>query len=55
MSQTVILEELKDKRRRKYWEFKDADENDWRRQLFKHELANMTRLIEYLQGSIKRH
>jgi len=49
MSQATTLKDLKEKRRRKYWKFKDADQNDWRKRLFGHELISMNNSIEYLQ------
>ena len=49
MGQATTLNNLKDRRRRKYWEFKDATENDWRKQFFEHELESLNKLIEYLE------
>ena len=48
MSQAKVLIDLKDKRRRKYWEFKDTYEHDWRKRLFEHELVCLNSSIEYL-------
>ena len=47
MSQATILKELIDKRRRKYWEYKDA--NDWRKYLLLYELECLNKRIEYLR------
>jgi hypothetical protein len=49
MSQAVVLKELKEKLRRKFWECKDADENDWRKRLFEFEIESLNKRIQFLQ------
>ena len=49
MSQAVVLKELKEKLRRKFWESKDADENDWRKRLFEFEIESLNKRIQFLQ------
>ncbi len=49
MNQATVLKDLKDKLRRKYWELKDTDENDWRKKLFEFELVSLNNSIAYLQ------
>jgi len=48
MSQAVVLKELKEKLRRKFWESKDADENDWRKRLFEFEIESLNKRIQFL-------
>ena len=49
MSQSTVLKDLKEKFRKKYWEYKDADDNDWQKRLFLYELESLNKRIEYLQ------
>ena len=49
MSQSTVLKDLKEKFRRKYWEYKDADDNDWHKPLFLFELESLNKRIEYLE------
>ena len=49
MSQSTVLKDLKEKFRKKYWEYKDADDNDWQKRLFLFELESLNKRIEYLQ------
>ena len=49
MSQTTVLKDLKEKFRKKYWEYKDADDNDWQKRLFLYELESLNKRIEYLE------
>ena len=49
MSQSNVLKDLKEKFRKKYWEYKDADDNDWQKRLFLFELESLNKRIEYLQ------
>ena len=49
MSQSTVLKDLKEKFRKKYWEYKDADDNDWQKRLFLFELESLNKRIEYLE------
>ena len=49
MSQSIVLKDLKEKFRKKYWEYKDADDNGWQKRLFLYELESLNKRIEYLQ------
>jgi len=49
MSQSTVLKDLKEKFRKKYWEYKDADDNDWQKRLFMYELESLNKRIEYLE------
>ena len=49
MSQSTVLKDLKEKFRKKYWEYKNADDADWQKQLFLFELQSLNKRIEYLQ------
>ena len=49
MSQSTVLKDLKEKFRKKYWEYKDADDNDWQKCLFLYELESLNKRIEYLE------
>ena len=49
MSQSTVLRDLKEKFRRKYWEYKDADDNDWQKRLFLYELESLNKRIQYLE------
>jgi len=49
MSQSTVLKDLKEKFRKKYWEYKDADDNDWQKRLFLYELESLNKRIEYLE------
>jgi len=55
MNQITLLNELIDKRRKKYWEFVDA--NDWRKGLLQIELTGLDLRIKYLQNkmALKKH
>jgi len=49
MSQSTVLKDLKEKFRKKYWEYKDADDTDWQKRLFLYELESLNKRIEYLE------
>lgn len=49
MSQSTVLKDLKEKFRKKYWEYKNTDDADWQKQLFLFELQSLNKRIEYLQ------
>ena len=49
MSQTILLNQLIDKRRNKFWEMKSLSENDWQKGLLQIELAALNKSIKYLQ------
>jgi len=52
MSQAILLNQLIDKRRRKFWEMKGLPENDWQRCLLQIELSALSKSIKYLEQFI---